>query len=314
MSAQQEIIQQDTALPVRYDEFEEKLKQFEEEFGTVVYDFSDKQQAAAARSDWPKVSKAIKSLEEYRKKGKADAQAIVNLWDSKAKPIRERLEAVRDKIRSQIEAHEKKLAEEERARQEHREMLEKKVADIRAFATADGVPDLNSTGLLEQIEALKAIDIDESYEHLQDEAMLAHVETMDALETRLAQRLKYEADQLELDKLRKEKEEREAREAEERRKAEEEAVVKKKAEELLAEQKAQPFPAEVLPDNMPEEVKEVFTPRPKTVSKTPVKTRPTDAEIIDVLVFHYRVHESKVIEWLLSMDLVAESEKLKEEM
>ena len=54
------------------------------------------------------------------------------------------------------------------------------------------------------------------------------------------------------------------------------------------------------PASPPETIKSVLTG----------KTRPTDAEIIDVISLHYRVHESKVIEWLLSMDLNAESEKL----
>jgi predicted phage-related endonuclease len=35
------------------------------------------------------------------------------------------------------------------------------------------------------------------------------------------------------------------------------------------------------------------------------KTRPTDAEIIEVLSLHFRVHESKVVEWLCEMDLSA---------
>ena len=42
----------------------------------------------------------------------------------------------------------------------------------------------------------------------------------------------------------------------------------------------------------------------------PAKTRPTDAEIIEVLTLHYRVHESKVIEWLLDLDLETEGNKL----
>lgn len=37
------------------------------------------------------------------------------------------------------------------------------------------------------------------------------------------------------------------------------------------------------------------------------KQRPNDAEIIGVLALHYRVHESKVIEWLLDVDLDAAS-------
>lgn len=43
----------------------------------------------------------------------------------------------------------------------------------------------------------------------------------------------------------------------------------------------------------------------KTASK-----RPTDDEIIDALALHFRVHESKVIEWLLEVDLKAASERM----
>jgi putative phage-type endonuclease len=38
--------------------------------------------------------------------------------------------------------------------------------------------------------------------------------------------------------------------------------------------------------------------------------RPTDSDIIKVLALHYRVHESKIVEWLLDMDLNGESELL----
>jgi predicted phage-related endonuclease len=39
-------------------------------------------------------------------------------------------------------------------------------------------------------------------------------------------------------------------------------------------------------------------------------TRPSDAEIIEVLSLHYRQHESKIVEWLLAMDLVAAGERV----
>lgn len=41
--------------------------------------------------------------------------------------------------------------------------------------------------------------------------------------------------------------------------------------------------------------------------------RPSDDAIIEVLALHYRVHESKIIEWLLSMDLEAASNRMAEE-
>lgn len=47
--------------------------------------------------------------------------------------------------------------------------------------------------------------------------------------------------------------------------------------------------------------------RPSFANKN---VRPTDSDIIKVLALHYRVHESKVVEWLLDMDLNAESDLL----
>lgn len=38
--------------------------------------------------------------------------------------------------------------------------------------------------------------------------------------------------------------------------------------------------------------------------------KPPDSEIIAVLAMHFRVHESKIIEWLLEMDLEAASENM----
>lgn len=48
-------------------------------------------------------------------------------------------------------------------------------------------------------------------------------------------------------------------------------------------------------------------PPAATVAKA---KRPTDDEIIDALALHFRVHESKVIEWLLEVDLKAASERM----
>ena len=58
-------------------------------------------------------------------------------------------------------------------------------------------------------------------------------------------------------------------------------------------------------------IKAVEAPQPKPA--TPIvaaptaatgisSTRPTGVQIVEVLALHYRVHESKVIEWLISMD------------
>ena len=44
--------------------------------------------------------------------------------------------------------------------------------------------------------------------------------------------------------------------------------------------------------------------------RAPGKPRPTDDQMIQILALHFRVHESKIIEWLLDMDLHAASNRM----
>jgi hypothetical protein len=60
-------------------------------------------------------------------------------------------------------------------------------------------------------------------------------------------------------------------------------------------------------------IQEPLKPEPLTVkTSSPVaqQVRPSDIEMIEVLALHFRVHESKVVTWLLDMDLRTASEKL----
>ena len=89
--------------------------------------------------------------------------------------------------------------------------------------------------------------------------------------------------------------------AAERRAAEQKAADEQRQRDEEARKAAEPAP--------------VVEPAPVPVSKAkgrpaPAKTRPTDDEIIDALSLHFRVHESKVIEWLLEVDLNAASQRL----
>ena len=51
-------------------------------------------------------------------------------------------------------------------------------------------------------------------------------------------------------------------------------------------------------------------PRVVASSGAPIPSRPSDDKIIEVLALHYRVHESKVIEWLCAMDLNSASARM----
>lgn len=52
-----------------------------------------------------------------------------------------------------------------------------------------------------------------------------------------------------------------------------------------------------------------MTPAANTLPIPPAK-RPTDDEIIAALALHFRMHEFKVIEWLLDMDLDEATERM----
>jgi len=54
----------------------------------------------------------------------------------------------------------------------------------------------------------------------------------------------------------------------------------------------------------------VVDSRPISPPVRDAATRPTDCQIVEVLALHYRVHESKVIEWLLDMDIDKQSVNL----
>lgn len=77
---------------------------------------------------------------------------------------------------------------------------------------------------------------------------------------------------------------------------------------------------EVEPDAQPEpipgidDVADVTSEASLTSATTPTSMdRPTDDQLIEVLAQHYRVHESKVIAWLLDMDMDAAAERMSAE-
>jgi len=112
---------------------------------------------------------------------------------------------------------------------------------------------------------------------------------------------------------------REAREAEEKRLADERAEVLRQQQELLRAQEAlveqkraaeapqppEPVECEPAPPAAAERSNVISMPAPK-----PRESLPSDMQIIGALALHYRVHESKVVEWLLDMDLSAASQKI----
>jgi hypothetical protein len=72
----------------------------------------------------------------------------------------------------------------------------------------------------------------------------------------------------------------------------------------------------IKPEPIPgiDDVADVTSEASLTAATTPTSMdRPTDDQLIEVLAQHYRVHESKVIAWLLDMDMDAAAERMAQE-
>jgi len=97
--------------------------------------------------------------------------------------------------------------------------------------------------------------------------------------------------------------------AEAKIKAEQESL----AAEALASVKAASPMLQAIIEPAPQQTAQpapVVDSRPISPPVRDAATRPTDCQIVEVLALHYRVHESKVIEWLLDMDIDKQSVNL----
>lgn len=127
---------------------------------------------------------------------------------------------------------------------------------------------------------------------------------------RIAEHKAREAERLEQERERIRKEEQEKLAAEQRARDVEAAKVE------LAQAQASPEGAELSP--AAQALNEAqgaarfaeHHGKPAPAKKGKAKARPTDDEIIDAICLHFRVHESKAIEWLLDVDLNAASQRL----
>ena len=213
---------------VEFKPFEKDLAEFKQKYVGVVYDLDDEEQNKQARSDRLAIGKVVAKLDAKHKDIKAPLAEKVALIDGERKRIKDELLTVQDGIKTQIKAHEEKIAA-------HQEMLQQKVDKIESQTEW-----LNHEPTSHEIEAriaqLNDTDIDDSYEHRKADATLAKVDTLKALEAMLSIAQKREADQAELDRLREEQESRLRAEREEKIRKEAAEKAKKEAEAIAQAQ------------------------------------------------------------------------------
>lgn len=155
----------------------------------------------------------LKRIKELPKAIEAELREFVTAMDALRDEVRQPLTTWEEKEAARVEGHEQDMQQ------------------LRDLAWSEN---LDAAGIRGQIGYLEAIQVDQEWEEFEAEAHRVKAASLATLREALAKREQYEAEQAELERLRKEAAEREQREREERiaREAAE-------AERLAAERRAQ---------------------------------------------------------------------------
>lgn len=153
--------------------------------------------------------------------------------DAERKIIRDRLDTLKEEIRKPVTDFEK--AEKERIQKHHDgiERMESLSVSVNGFGSL-----LTSSEIESRIADIESTEMGECWDEFAGSAARAKDGCLSKLKTFLVAAKQREAEQAELDRLRKEQEEREKREYEERLKREAAEQAKREAEERAAREKA----------------------------------------------------------------------------
>lgn len=218
------------------------IEAIEKEARSLVPDVSTRKGRDAIASMAHKVARSKTYIDNAGKDLVAELKALPKQIDESRRIVRERLDALKDEVR-------KPLTDWENAESARKDALQQRLADLRSLADViDGVGSyLPSVEIQQRIESAKAVALDESWQEAAAEAGVAKDATIQQLESALIVAKQREHEAAELERLRKEAEEkarlereenirREAaerarRDAEAKHKAEIEAAARREAEE-----------------------------------------------------------------------------------
>ncbi|AYL05338.1 hypothetical protein [Enterobacter kobei] len=218
------------------------IEAIEKEARSLVPDVSTRKGRDAIASMAHKVARSKTYIDNAGKDLVAELKALPKQIDESRRIVRERLDALKDEVR-------KPLTDWENAESARKDALQQRLADLRSLADViDSVGNyLPSVEIQQRIESAKAVALDESWQEVAAEAGVAKDATIQQLEAALIVAKQREHEAAELERLRKEAEEkarlereenirREAaerarRDAEAMHKAEIEAAARREAEE-----------------------------------------------------------------------------------
>jgi hypothetical protein len=212
-----EILDAPKSAVVQYQPFYAQLAQLEKDNASLVFDYESKKGNKEARSHVNTLRLTKGALERTRKEAKAESLRIGRAIDAEAAEIESRIEAM-------IIVHQKKLDEIEQREKDRVDALRARLAQM----DRTGVSAVTSDEIRQSIAELEDIAIDDSWQEFVSEAAKLKDARLIDLRGELDARMKYEAEQIELARLRKEAEERAQRERDE-------AIAKAAAEKAAAE-------------------------------------------------------------------------------
>lgn len=213
---------------------DELFEHIAQEVRSHVPDVTTKKGRDAIGSLAMKVSKSKTLIEKCGKELVAEQKAQIKLIDDDRIAIVKKFDQLRDEILAPRNAWEK--AEEDRVKKHQDAIIGIKMpADL----LQNHPTEWTSENIKVAINDLENVCIDSSFEEFEQEAKLAKFETLEKLRTALAAREKYEAEQAELERLRKEQLEREQRERDERiaKEAADKARIEAEAKALAEKQR-----------------------------------------------------------------------------
>ncbi|WP_247174965.1 hypothetical protein [Escherichia coli] len=186
------------------------IEAIEKEARSLVPDVSTRKGRDAIASMAHKVARSKTYIDNAGKDLVAELKALPKQIDESRRIVRERLDALKDEVR-------KPLTDWENAESARKDALQQRLADLRSLAEViDGVGSyLPSVEIQQRIESAKAVALDDSWEEVAAEAGVAKDATIQQLEAALTVAKQREHEAAELERLRKEAEEKARLEREE---------------------------------------------------------------------------------------------------
>ena len=161
---------------VDFDKYEAQLVEFETQFKTIVYDFSDAANLDMAKEDRKTINKAIKLLDETHTKVKADLLVKTKLIDSSRKSIKDRFIKLKESISDQLDDHANIAIK-------HAAMLHQKVEYITNLTVLLDGEVYNLDDLLDEV---KSIVIDSTFESREADGHMAKAKAIEFFEGKIA--------------------------------------------------------------------------------------------------------------------------------